>query len=257
VEQFAKVWREGYAFTGEYSPFRKARHGQPTDGTSLRQFVVCAQNHDQVGNRMTGDRLSVMVDFESLKLAAGCVILSPFTPLLFMGEEYGEPAPFQYMVDHGDAELLQAVQNGRRKEFASFGWTEGVPDPACESTFARSRLNRSLRYEGKHQKLFHFYRELLRMRKSQPAITNAERSDVDVTSQDGLLLVHYRQRPELFIAFSFAKDPRKFKAVGESEEWKLLLDSAAPEWDGPGGNGASVILPKTFLVLSRERGSAI
>jgi hypothetical protein len=70
-------------------------------------------------------------------------------------------------------------------------------------------------------------------------------------------LVHYRQRPELFIAFSFAKDPRKFKAVGESEEWKLLLDSAAPEWDGPGGNGASVILPKTFLVLSRERGSAI
>jgi maltooligosyltrehalose trehalohydrolase len=252
LDQFAKVWREGYAFTGEYSPYRKAHHGQPSDGALPKQFVVCAQNHDQVGNRMTGDRLSNMVDFESLKLAASCVLLSPFTPLLFMGEEYGETAPFQYMVDHGDKDLLQAVQNGRREEFASFSWRGEVPDPASEAAFARSRLNHSLREKGDHQKLLRFYRKLLSIRKEYASIRHSERSDIEVKVQGDLLRVHYRIEPQLILLFSFAPEDRSPDGI-QPESWTIILDSASAEWGGPNKPGAAglKISPRSALVLSK------
>lgn len=257
LEQFAKVWREGYAFTGEYSPYRKARHGQPADGTSLRQFVVCAQNHDQIGNRKTGDRLTTLVDFETLKLAAGCVLLSPFTPLLFMGEEYGEPAPFQYMVDHADEALLKAVQKGRREEFASFAWSGDVPDPASEATFTRSRLNHSLREKGNHHKLLRYYRKLMRLRKEHACITTVERRDMEVTARGKLLLVHYRIQPELFIIFSFAKEAEKFK-LDQPDNWEIILDSSSKDWGGSGLNsGDHLIAPRSVRVLSRKLPSVI
>ncbi len=125
----ARTFREGYIFTGQYSPYRQRRHGNSPRLCGPRQFVVCSQNHDQVGNRMLGDRLSRLVPFESLKLAAGVVLTSPFVPLLFMGEEYGETAPFQYFVSHGDPDLVEAVRQGRREEFAG---VVGIDDfPAC------------------------------------------------------------------------------------------------------------------------------
>ena len=251
LEQFAKVWREGYAFTGEYSPYRKARHGQPTDGTSLRQFVICAQNHDQVGNRMTGDRLGSLVDFESLKLAAACVLLSPFTPLLFMGEEYGEPAPFQYMVDHSDKELLQAIRNGRREEFASFAWSGEVPDPASEATFLRSRLNHSLREKGNHQKLLRFYRKLLAIRKEHACIRTAERRDMEVKVEGECLFVRYRIEPELLLIFSFAKQPITPR-FDDSDDWEAILDSASSEWGGSTGQSLATIAPRSARVLRRR-----
>jgi maltooligosyltrehalose trehalohydrolase len=252
LEQFAKVWREGYAFTGEYSPYRKARHGQPTDGTSLRQFVVCAQNHDQVGNRMTGDRLSSLLEFESLKLAAACVLLSPFTPLIFMGEEYGEPAPFQYMVDHTDKELLQAIRDGRREEFASFAWSGEVPDPASEATFVRSRLNHSLREKGNHQKLLQFYRKLLAIRKEYSCIRTAERRDIEVKVEGECLLVHYLLQPELLLLFSFAKEPVTSPLVDQLANWETVLDSASVEWRGSGADSATKIAPRSARVLRRR-----
>jgi maltooligosyltrehalose trehalohydrolase len=251
LEQFAKVWREGYAFTGEYSPYRKARHGQPTDGTSLRQFIVCAQNHDQIGNRMTGDRLSNLVDFESLKLAAACVLLSPFTPLLFMGEEYGEPAPFQYMVDHADKELLQAIRNGRREEFASFAWSGEVPDPAGEATFLRSRLNHSLREKGNHQKLLQFYRKLLAIRKEYACIRTVERRDMEVKVEGECLFVRYRIEPELLLIFSFAKQPIT-PLFDDSDDWETILDSASTEWSGSASPSPNTMAPCSARVLRRR-----
>lgn len=254
LQQFAKVWREGYAFTGEYSPYRKAKHGQPTDNTSVQQFVVCAQNHDQVGNRMTGDRLSSLVDFESLKLAAACVLLSPFTPLLFMGEEYGEPAPFQYMVDHGDKDLLEAVRKGRREEFASFIWNGDVPDPASEATFVRSRLNHSLREKGNHQKLLQFYRKLLAIRREYRCITSAEKRDVLVTVEGDLLMVQYKIDPELLLIFSFGSSP--IALPRSAEGFRVILNSASAEWGGTAPAGAKEIAAKAALVLSRGAASA-
>ena len=253
LEQFAKVWREGYAFTGEYSPYRKAHHGQPTDGLTAEQFVICAQNHDQVGNRMAGDRLSTLVDFEKLKLAAACVILSPFTPLLFMGEEYGEPAPFQYFVDHQDHDLVAAVRKGRREEFASFAWSGEVPDPASEATFSRSRLNHSLRQKGNHQVLLRFYRKLLSIRNEYRSIKQSSRQDVTVTVEKDLLLVRYPGSPELILMFSFSNQP--VAAAVPSGSWSIILDSSATEWAGQGTNTPqtrSPIAPWSVRVLSRN-----
>ena len=116
--QFVKAYREGFAYSGEYSKFRRRRHGSSSRDLGADRFVVFAQNHDQVGNRMRGDRLSAAVSFEDLKLAAGIVLLSPYLPLLFMGEEYAESAPFPYFISHSDAALIDAVRRGRQSEFA-------------------------------------------------------------------------------------------------------------------------------------------
>lgn len=243
LEQFAKVWREGYAYTGQYSKARKARHGDSTELTSLKQFVVCAQNHDQVGNRMHGDRLSALTDFESLKLAAGAVLLSPFLPMLFMGEEYAERAPFQYFVDHSDKQLLEAVRQGRREEFASFAWKGEVPDPGSEETFARSRLSPPENLPPENRKLLAFYRRLIELRRSYRCITLAERKDMSVQAFDHLLVVRYPpiQAPEVLVLLNFGSDSIRSKRVPAPGNWRRVLDSADVQWGGPG-----VITPDEF-----------
>lgn len=135
IGHMEKAFREGFVYSGQYSNFRKRKHGSSSKNRPAHQFVVFSQNHDQVGNRLAGDRLTSRQSLEKLKLAAGVVILSPFIPLLFMGEEYGEKSPFQYFVSHSDEDLIEAVRNGRREEFASFQWEGEIPDPQAESTF--------------------------------------------------------------------------------------------------------------------------
>ena len=124
-----------------------------------------AQNHDQVGNRMFGDRLSQVVSFEDLKVAAGLVILSPYIPLLFMGEEYAETTAFPYFISHSDPELIEAVRQGRQAEFAAFQWQGEVPNPQDGRTFLRAKLNHELRNADHHMVLLKFYRELIALRK--------------------------------------------------------------------------------------------
>ena len=191
LEQFAKVWREGFAFTGEISKFRNAPHGERTHDLSFRQFVVCAQNHDQVGNRMLGERLPTLVDPERLKLAAATVLLSPFTPLLFMGEEYGETAPFQYFANHLEKELVEAVRKGRKEEFSHFFASGEAPDPFELETFQRCKLNATLRQTGWHKKVYDFYRALIAFRKSHSCFTYAERHQIEVLVHGKALLISY------------------------------------------------------------------
>jgi maltooligosyltrehalose trehalohydrolase len=140
-EQLLKALREGFVYNGQYSVYRKRRHGNSSRSIPSHRLVVFAQNHDQIGNRLQGDRLSRLVPFEALKLAAGIILLSPNLPLLFMGEEYGETAPFPYFVSHSDPALIDAVRRGRRAEFASFGWEGNPPDPQAEKTFRSARLH--------------------------------------------------------------------------------------------------------------------
>jgi len=136
MTSLASTLRDGWYYSGQYSPHRRRRHGNSPKGLPPAKFVVCNQNHDQVGNRAAGERLTALVGTEALKLAAGITLLSPFVPLLFMGEEYGESAPFQYFVSHGDPVLVDAVRRGRREEFAAFGWQDSVPDPQDEDFVA-------------------------------------------------------------------------------------------------------------------------
>jgi maltooligosyltrehalose trehalohydrolase len=253
LDQFAKVWRNGFAYTGEYSTYRKMRHGSSTEAISFKQLVVCAQNHDQVGNRMKGERLSNLLDLESLKLAAGCVLFSPFIPLLFMGEEYGETAPFQYFVDHGDEDLLKAVQHGRTAEFAAFEWQGEVPDPTSESTFLHSRLNHSLREKGDHRKLLQFYRIALALRKSLPCFAEAERDDFEISTLHDAeaIMVRFRGERPVVAIFGFARSPARVPVViGQPE---VLLNSADAEWGGPGKatafNQGIEISPRSVLLL--------
>ena len=141
VAQLARAFERPVLHEGEWSSFRKRSFGAPHDGIPPERFVVFAQNHDQVGNRALGDRLPV----EVRPLAALCTLLSPFVPMLFMGEEHGEPAPFQFFSDHIDAEIAEATREGRRREFAAFAQFAGeeVPDPQDPATFERSKLSRN------------------------------------------------------------------------------------------------------------------
>ena len=157
VEQLEKSLREGFIYSGQYSCFRKRRHGNDSKERPAHQFVVFSQNHDQVGNRMLGDRISKLASFEALKLAAGLVILSPSLPLLFMGEEYGEDAPFLYFVSHEDMDLIEAVRTGRKEEFKPFSWEGEPPDPQSEETFRASKLDWQKRTQGHHHVLLGFY----------------------------------------------------------------------------------------------------
>jgi maltooligosyltrehalose trehalohydrolase len=156
-------WGPGQAFRrffgGEYS-LTNDTYGNSSD---IRPIAcLFAQNHDQVGNRMLGERLGSLVPWEGLKMAAGAVLLSPFIPLLFMGEEYGETAPFLYFISHSDPELVEAVRRGRREEFSAFPWEGEIPDPQSERPFA-FQIKPAPSERG-HRILREFYRKLIRLR---------------------------------------------------------------------------------------------
>ncbi|HEX2779248.1 MAG TPA: alpha-amylase family glycosyl hydrolase, partial [Gemmatimonadaceae bacterium] len=161
---------ERFYYAGRYSRHRKRRHGARARDISGDHFVVAIQNHDQVGNRAAGERFGELLDFPRQKLAAALLLLSPYVPLIFMGEEYGETNPFQYFVNHGDAKLVAAVREGRKKEFEAFGWGDEVPDPQSEDTFRRSKLDWSSREKSPHKELHALYRDLLALRKREPAL---------------------------------------------------------------------------------------
>ena len=160
VSQLAKAMGRPHVHDGQYSPFRKRRFGAPADDLPPDRFVVFDQNHDQVGNRAYGDRLPLAVR----PLAAFCTLLSPFTPMLFMGEEYGEQAPFQFFSDHIDEEIATATREGRRREFAAFAeFGEEIPDPQAPETFEASKLTRE-----RDPDLARLYERLLAVRRRLP-----------------------------------------------------------------------------------------
>jgi maltooligosyltrehalose trehalohydrolase len=218
----------GHVYDGRYSLYRRRRFGNPSSGLPPSKFVVCAQNHDQAGNRRLGDRLSRLVSFESLKLAAAAVLLSPYVPLLFMGEEYGETAPFAYFVSHSDEGLIKAVREGRRREFASFGWTGDVPDPASERTFLDSKLNRGTR----NWLLNEFYTELIRIRKRLFPCLDRRGMRTFASEPEGVLLV---ERAGTALLLHFGERPVSFAFPLEGE-WHTVIDSSDVRWGGPGGS---------------------
>jgi maltooligosyltrehalose trehalohydrolase len=250
LASLARAWRTGYTYTGQYSAHRRRRHGNSPHAARPTQFVVCAQNHDQIGNRGHGDRLATLVDFESQKLAAAATLLSPFLPLLFMGEEYGEIAPFLYFTSHSDAALAQAVRRGRRAEFASFNWRTRVPDPQAVATFRRSRLNPGLAQREPHLTLLRFHQELLRVRARYAALTEATRDSYDVTTVPGtsLLLVHYRHvQADLFLILAFGAQRVRAEIHAPAGTWHKQLDSAERAWRG-GGPGLPARLKQSGTV---------
>jgi maltooligosyltrehalose trehalohydrolase len=232
VEDLAKALQEGFVYSWVYSNFRKRHHGSSSLATPGCKFFVFSQNHDQVGNRSLGDRLSMLVAFEALKLAAGAVILSPYIPLLFMGEEYAEETPFLYFVSHSDPELVKATREGRRLEFKS---SEVPPDPQDTETFLRSRISWQKRHVGRHRVMLEFYRRLIRMRKEIPALSHLRKDCLEVFTKDGLIFLRrWCGSGTVLCIMNFGKTQADFRFDFGKKEWKKVIDSADARWMGPG-----------------------
>jgi maltooligosyltrehalose trehalohydrolase len=237
ISQIAKSLTSGYVYEGEYSKYRRRSHGSDSKGVKGEHFVVFTQNHDQVGNRMNGERLAHLVDFEALKVAAGVILLSPFVPLLFMGEEYGETAPFLYFVSHQDRDLIEAVRLGRRSEFETFRWSGEPPDPQDPGTFLRSKLKWQLQQCEPHKQLREFYAELLRRRKEFPALASSDMSGVEARSfenERGLVLHRWNRDDEVLALFNFGKESARVTFSRTESEWLSVVNSRDQRWAGPG-----------------------
>lgn len=260
-QALATALGDRFVYSGNYSTFRRRRHGNSATDLPSQQFVVCSQNHDQVGNRMLGERLTQLVSFEALKLAAGAVLTSPYLPLLFMGEEYGETAPFLYFIDHGDSDLIEAVYQGRKREFKDFH-AMGEPPPAHErATFEKATLNWELRHQGQHQVLWQYYQRLIDLRKGLKLGTPGLSQDMQVGCDDAKGLVYYqRTLPQgaVLVLINVSASPSPIAIDPPRQPWQLKLDSAATDWQGPGsslpatlGESQTVLLaPQSFTLYS-------
>jgi len=265
IQHLARAFTDGFVFSGQYSAYRRRRYGNSSRHLPAWKFVVCAQNHDQVGNRMLGERLSQLVCFERLKLAAGTVLLSPFVPLLFMGEEFGETAPFPYFISHSDHTLVEAVRAGRREEFVAFRWRGELLDPQDEATFLRAKLDHTLRGQGHHRVLRDFYRELIRLRSSLPALHDLSNDRMEVTTPETnrtLVVRRWTDSNDVLMVFHFGDTPASIHVSVSEGQWRKRLDSADERWGGgrsaisgrltSRGEVTLTLSPRAFVVLTRQ-----
>jgi len=237
LNQLVKAMGEGFVYSGQYSAYRRRRHGSSSNHLPPSKFVVFSQNHDQVGNRAKGDRFSTLVSFEALKLAAGMILLSPNIPLLFMGEEYGEEAPFQYFVSHSDQGLIEAVRKGRKEEFSAFQWDGEIPDPQDGATFLRCKLSLDLRHQGKNNTLLEFYRRLIQLRREIPSLSCRDKKRIQIEvfeKEKAILMKREVGEDRTIVIFNFSDKPVRMETTIEKGEWKRIFASASEEWGGMG-----------------------
>jgi maltooligosyltrehalose trehalohydrolase len=272
LEHLTAAFQRGFVFEEVPSSLRAAltprrRGRRPTSyrGVPGERFVVYSQNHDQTSNHARGERLSRLVSFEALKLAAAATIHSPFLPLLFMGEEYGETAPFPYFTSHAGAGLADAVRKGRWAHLRGLGWDKDLPDPQSTEVFARARLDHGLLSRERHRRLFEFYRELLRLRRETPSLarTDLERLDVHASEREKVLCVRRWVDGDSTIGFFNLGDrPATIERPAPEGTWWKVLDSADERWLGPGGtvdgsvtSGGTIavaIAPHAAVLLQRR-----
>ncbi|MBI2413132.1 MAG: malto-oligosyltrehalose trehalohydrolase [Deltaproteobacteria bacterium] len=263
IGQLERAFKEGFVYSGQYSKYRKKSFGAPLTDVEPSRLVVFSENHDQAGNRMLGERLSSLVSFEALKLVAGAVILSPFIPLLFMGEEYGEDAPFLYFTSHAGRELAEAAARGRAEEFRAFQWKGAPPDPNSEDTFLKTRLDWKKGETGRGRMLREFYRALIEIRKTAPALAGASWDSVEAASEKTLLYLHRRSNDAKALAvFNFGKEASTASIPPVSGRWLRAIASSDPLWGGTSeglmtppwidGPGALMLSPESFVLYIKE-----
>lgn len=245
IEHLAKALKAGFVYDGVYSPFRKKKHGNAFHQELAEKLIVFAQNHDQIGNRPLGERLTALVEKNALKLAACLSIMTPYLPLLFMGEEFGEKAPFEYFVDYADHQLMRAIYEGRKREFQR----EEMPFPGKES-FQNSRLSWTQDTE-----LFELYKALIQLRKTYPPNKSLtpEKLHVDYSTGDKWLSWVYPLENEGnigVICFFGDKEPLTLSSevLGKAGEWERVLSTRLVEQK----TGTEWILPcETCLIVKQ------
>jgi maltooligosyltrehalose trehalohydrolase len=242
----ARAWRHVFVNDGRYSRFRRRRHGRPAAGLPGTRFLGYLQNHDQVGNRAMGERGAALTSPQRLRIGAAMVLLAPFVPMLFQGEEWAASSPFQYFTDHQDPELAAAVSKGRRSEFAAFGWKEEeVPDPQDPRTFLRSRLDWSERERPPHREVLEWHRRLIALRRQHPALSDArmERAEAQADDQAGWLLL---RRGPVSVMCNLADAPTRVPA-GAARRRVLLASHAEVDVGGD-----AVTLPPQSVVITED-----
>jgi maltooligosyltrehalose trehalohydrolase len=257
LAQLAKGYTDGFVHSGEWVKFRKRRFGRSSAGVPGDNFVVFNQNHDQIGNRVKGERLCMLVNFEHLKVAAAGIFLAPYVPMLFMGEEYGDESPFYYFVSHSDPELIKAVQKGRREEFAAFGFEEDPPNPQDESTFDDCKLKWQKRKKNKHALLLQWHQTLIVMRQQYAALQNFNKTDVQVETIGQDLLIMHRHSASgeqyLICLFNFSDKEISYQLPDSGKKWNRLLYSREQQWIEQAPSEASCIVSQVNEGVVHEK----
>ena len=242
LAELAKALRQAWVYDGVYSEHRDRTHGRAPVGLSGDRFVVCTQNHDQVGNRAGGERSAALMASGRLQVSAALLLTAPFVAMIFQGEEWGASTPWQYFTDFPDRDLGRAVTEGRRSEFSYFGWSpEAVPDPQDPRTFARSVLDWSELDQPDHATLLEWYRRLIALRRTLPDLTDTrlDRTGVWVDEQFGGLLV---RRGAIVIAANLGDRPARL--LGAPAGLLLAADGA-----GRDGSGDMVLAPDSVAIM--------
>ncbi|MGE0757200.1 MAG: malto-oligosyltrehalose trehalohydrolase [Pirellulaceae bacterium] len=260
--QLAQAINQAFVYDGQYSSYRRRHYGTSAKGMARERFVVCVQNHDQTGNRALGERFGELLTPAQQRLAAGTLLLSPYTPLLFMGEEYGESRRFPFFCEFSDPQLVEAVRRGRREEYAAFPWPDQLPDPHLVATFESALLSWEWEVQASRAGLRHWYQDLLRSRRlwprlpdtvQQPArwldsavspVTSHDRAATEpalVTSSPAggagvLKLVRYAPQddapPSLWAYLNFHSRPVELPEDEVGADAQLLLSSEWPRYGG-------------------------
>ncbi|MGW3797358.1 malto-oligosyltrehalose trehalohydrolase [uncultured Dermacoccus sp.] len=246
----AKMYATPFFHDGTYSSFRERRHGRPVDpeATPAWRFVASLQTHDQVGNRATGERLSQLVGVDRLACAAALLLTSPYTPMLFMGEEYGAQTPWQFFTDHVDPEIAEGTSRGRAAEFAAHGWGDAVPDPQEESTFRNSVLRWSEidDPDGEQSLLLDWYRTLIRLRREVPDLSDptlgTSRVERDGEGPTSVVTVH---RGDCRVVVNLSGEATTIDADRVIAAWHIVDERPAD------GGGVRVVIPADGVAIVR------
>lgn len=259
LEHLIDTLTDAYVYVGKDQAFKRRQPEESYRWIPAWRLVVFCQNHDQVGNRLLGDRIASLAGLEAAKVAAGLVLLSPYVPLLFMGEEYGETAPFLFFSNYSGKELAGAIREGRRKEFAEFNWQGEVPDPQSIESFNKSKIDWQRRYEGEGKKIAGYYRSLIQLRKKVPAFQATEKRNLkSIQNQQGKVLFIEKSIGESKAALltNLSKEKQRFEFQTE-ESYVKVLDSTDALWGGKGADSpvkfeSSGVMPGLSLAVYLE-----
>ncbi|GAB4024852.1 malto-oligosyltrehalose trehalohydrolase [Spirosoma koreense] len=263
INHLAKAYRDAYVYDGQFSTVRHKFFGRKADNNPGHQFIVFSQNHDQIGNRMLGERSSQLFSPTIVKVMAGAVLVSPYIPLLFMGEEWGESAPFLYFVSHSDPKLIEAVRQGRKEEFSSSDSDDDVPDPEKKETFQEAKLNWNSLTQEPHRTLLRYYQTLIALRQQLPALSTLNRQQMDITENEDrqTLMIHrWHGDQHVLCLMNFSSEPQPIGLSAQGIHWRKLLDSTYWREDGyqvvdstpesVAGESTLTLPPESFILYS-------
>ncbi len=255
ISNLVKAYRSAFVYDGCYSAFRKRRFGSKTVENTGDQFIVFSQNHDQVGNRMNGDRLSTLITYEMLKVVAVSVMMAPYIPLLFMGEEYGETSPFLYFVSHTDPDLIKNVCEGRKNEFRGFHLEGEAPEPHLYETFLKSALKWDFDTKENSEKMLEFHKRIIKIRKNHPVLSKNDRKNFSATgdeSQKIITITRWFEKNRLICILNFGNEPQEIKISKNIHKLNKILDSSDVLWKGPGAIAQNHISADEIIKINPE-----